>query len=174
MDAFTIKWKEAHKDGNNKMGDKMSKYNDRDLIRFKEISDKLMVFGPKLIQDFLTLLNHIQTSEISLGAFKSWVNYQRTEGGFSYGYANGPEQENKYKCPECNSSLELMDVNNTNCTQVGGEAMSLFTCEDIFECGYELYSPKSAIYWRTLLLNIGNEAASKIVVKKSACGGCGK
>ena len=126
----------------------MSKYNDRDLLRFKEISDKLMVFGPKLVQELLTLLNHIQFSEISLGAFKSWVHYQQTEGGFAYRHANGPDQASEYKCPNCGSILALIDVNNTNCTQVGGEVMSLFTCESSIECGYELYSPKSATYWR--------------------------
>ena len=150
----------------------MSKYNDRDIARFDAISSQLLAYTPRLLQDLLTLLGHIQTSEISLSAFKAWMIYQKTEGGFEYNYAKKSDAENGYRCPICGDELHLMNVNDSNCNQVGEGLQSLFFCPEQ-ECGYEMWSDRKVSYWLKLLNSIGRDNAETAVIKKSTCGGCG-
>jgi hypothetical protein len=140
--------------------------------RYEDITKMLEGVSMARVQEYYGLMLDLKTLEISLDEFSAWVRFIRLEGTI-INNKNKPVNDS-YSCPNCELPLEIFEVNSSNCTQVGDNYKSLFSCSDLFGCGYSRYSDESVKYWIELLSGISKGMAADRMIKKSTgCGGCG-
>jgi hypothetical protein len=140
--------------------------------RYEDITKMLEGVSMARVQEYYGLMLDLKTLEISLDEFSAWVRFIRIEG-FVNNNKNKQTGDN-YSCPDCELPLELFEVNSSNCTNVGDNYKSMFSCSDLFGCGYSRYSDEPVRYWIELLSGINQNVATDRMLKKTkGCGGCG-
>jgi hypothetical protein len=99
-------------------------------------------FSFATIQDSATLLSLMITNGIDSQDFIKWKNELVNNAKLIRVERDKKLQEDyaeiklkSKRCPVCGSVMRLDEVNNTNCTQVGGPWKSMWTCQSMFDCG---------------------------------------
>lgn len=152
-------------------------YDEKDTKRYEFISSKLEAFDGGMIQDLYSLILHMRSEDISIKEFEGWIEFYRS-GRVNLGKWPGNKyvgnNESGFICPDCGLNLILMPINETTCTNIGGDDRTLFYCEDTLGCGYEQYSNKKSSYWNTLLYKVGQQRVADKMNLKPKSKGCGR
>ena len=107
-------------------------------------------YGIGMVQDAISMFKDIQEHGYTIEDVKNYVsktiqdyknlsNTMRMESEAQKAVYSSTSQI----CPNCGKIMLIFDVNTTNRNKIGGTAKSMWQCEDILGCGYEIESELS-------------------------------
>jgi len=118
------------------------------------IEEKIKVFSLKMIQDFVTMLEHFEINDIELEDIKTYKTFkiEQAERNYQKDMQRSINRQKEWmlkgkKCPHCKIALILAEVNTLPGNQVGGGLKTQWFCPDQTGCGYVNYSTLSINQW---------------------------
>ena len=112
-------------------------------MNIEEFGKKLGPYKIGFIKDYITFTGFMEFRGIvaeDLIKFVKKYNEIALKGQAHHEVITPEEREPLRRCPQCDSPLNIMPVNNSPANQVGGKLRSVWFCSDWYGCGYEQYS----------------------------------
>jgi hypothetical protein len=102
----------------------------------KKFEKDMAAFSFGQHQDVLTYLNQLEASGWTIEDAREWIQSKREE------LARRPIRAAVFKCPDCQSPMQLLGLNISPATQTGDDSQSVWLCTNR-KCMNTIYNTES-------------------------------